>query len=218
MRITEQTRKKTVLPSSDGHQVGLDSLALVTLNERNQGLWDEALAANGGDPAWRTRKAAEARDLLALSQIAPPGRFQVVGIDLAVCLRALLWLRVPTPCRPDEHNNLQVADHALLGLTYPQEAIRLPMPGTAFIQILEPPNLWLPNVGSEGQPLCLGPQLPCGIPVKELVLMAYGALSMQSVQIDERDSAGVLNLDAAIWWQANTNSIPLSHTPFLRPE
>lgn len=179
MKITEITaRKSTAASSSDDPQAvprhGLTTLEHVTLNERNRRLLDEALTTNGGDPAWRARKAAEARDLLALSQIAPPGRFHVVLLELTMALRAMLWLRVPTPCRPDEQNKLRIADHAILGLTYPREAIRSPLPGTAFIQILEPHGVWLASVGSEGQPLCLGPQLPCGIPVKELVLMAYG--------------------------------------------
>jgi hypothetical protein len=68
------------------------------------------------------------------------------------------------------------------------------------------------------QPLCLGARLPAGIRVKELVLMAYGALSMQTVMIDELDPAGVLNPVAARWWQANTDRIPLSRAAFLSPE
>jgi len=41
-------------------------------------------------------------------------------------------------------------------------------------------------------------------------------LSMQTVMIDERDSAGVLNSAAAKWWQQNLNRIPLTREPFIR--
>jgi hypothetical protein len=206
--------KITTKPAT-GPAVGLNALPRVVLDQRNQRLLDEAVHASGGDPAWRARKAAEARDLLALSQIAPPGRLRVVLLELRVALRALLWMRVKLPCRPKEDNVLPCADHVMLGLTYPREAIRRPLPGTAFVQILQPPGVWLASVATDGQPLCLGPQMPCGIPCKELVLMSYGALSLQTLQIDEQDPAGVLNGEAARWWQANTALIPLSHTPFL---
>jgi hypothetical protein len=197
---------------------GLNALTQVVLNDRNQRLLDGALRTNGGDPPWRARKAAEARDLLALSQIAPPRRFQVYSLEMSVALRALLWMQVPVACRPDQGGGLRIADHALLGLTYPRAAICQPFPGTAFMQILEPAEVWLPSVGAIGQPLCLGTQLPCGIPAKELVLMTYGALSMQTIQIDEQDPAGVLNAEAARWWQAASSSIPLSRTPFLKSD
>ena len=40
---------------------------------------------------------------------------------------------------------------------------------------------------------------------------------MQSVMFDEQDPAGVLNADAARWWQQNRDRIPLSREPFIRP-
>jgi hypothetical protein len=45
--------------------------------------------------------------------------------------------------------------------------------------------------------------------------MAYSALSMQSIQIDSFDPAGVMNAPAATWWQANVDRIPLTTAPFL---
>jgi len=130
-------------------------------------------------PTAATRPGKHARrprgpGLLALSQIAPPGRLRIVWIELMVALRALLWMCVPVPCRPGEDGQLRVASHAMLGLTYPREAIQRPLPGAAFVQVLQPEGVWLPSVGVDQQPLCLGPQLPCGIPTKEVVLMTYG--------------------------------------------
>jgi hypothetical protein len=49
------------------------------------------------------------------------------------------------------------------------------------------------------------------------VLASYAALTLQSVMVDERDPAGVMNSEAARWWQANAGRIPLTTTPFLAP-
>jgi hypothetical protein len=183
----------------------------------------QALARCGGDPAWRARKEAEAGDLLRLAQIAPPGRLRVDALDLRENLRAVLFMRVPVPCRPDADNQLTVADFAVLGLTWPRDVLQKRLPGMAFVQILEPSQgVFLANVGELGQPLCLGAHLPVGIPVVELVLMSYGALSMQSVMIDPYDAAGVVNVKATRWWQQKLQQqpdfIPLSKTPFLVPD
>jgi len=195
---------------------GLDSLPGVVLNPRNRHLLEEAARASGGDAAWRARKGAEAHDLLALSQIASAGRLTVERLDMRESLQAVLLMRVPVPCRPDANNVLRVADHAVLGLNYPHEVLRKRLPGMSFIQIFEPHGVWHANCGIIGQPLCLGTDLPCGMPVKELVLMTYGALSMQTIQVDERDEAGIVNPMAARWWAANLHRIPLSTTPFLK--
>jgi hypothetical protein len=194
---------------------GLDSLPGVVLDKRNQGLLDAATAASGGDAAWRARKAAEAHDLLALSQIAPPGRLRVTALDLQTALRALLWLAVPVPLQPDANNVLRLSDHAVLALTYPREIIRRPLPGTAFIQIFEPSGVWLAAVGAIEQPLCLGAQILANTPARELVLGAYAALGMITTQFDEQDPAGILNLEAARWWQANASRAPLTRATFL---
>ena len=199
-------------------RVGLQSLGEVDLNLRNRNVLQEALKKAGGDPPWRARKQAEARDLLRLSQIAPPGRLHVDMLDLGQHLRAVLFMRVPVPCRPGANNQLTVADFAVLGLTYPREVLQKRLPGMAFLQILEPHGVWHANVGEIGQPLCLGAYLPVGIPVVELVLSAYGALSMQTVMMNEFDPAGVVNRSAAQWWQQNIKRAPLSKTPFLVPE
>jgi hypothetical protein len=193
---------------------GLAALADVKLNEHYQRMLDDASAYAGGSPIWCRRKKAEARDLLALAQIS--GRLRVAMLDLAEPLRALMWLAAPVPCRPDERGELRIADGALLGLTYGEEAIRQALPGYAFLQVLAPADPWHANiVKSPIRALCLGPQLPAGVRVKELILMAYGALTMQTVQYDEFGAIGVFNLEAARWWQQNQHRIPLTREPFL---
>lgn len=199
-------------------RVSLRNLRDVQLDERRGRLLAAALADSGGDPMWRGRKQAEAHDVLALSQVAPEGRLEVLALELSQSLRALLAMQVPVPCRPDEHNRLRVADHALLGLTYPREALCQPLPGCAFVQILEPRGVWLPAVDENRQALCMGPSLLPGLRVTELALMTYGALSMQAVQVDQLDPAGVFSAEAARWWQQNLHRAPLCRTPFLAPD
>lgn len=204
---------------------GLRSLSTVALERVRRLLLEAALRHNGGDAAWRNRKHAEARDVLALSQIAPPGRFQVRWIDVTDELRILLSLGVPVARRPDANNQLRLADQAVLGLTYPREVLGRALPGTAFFDLLEPRDAWHANVGpvppiflEHRQVLCLGDRLPAGVGCADLILLAYGALSMQTIQIDETSPAGILNIEAARWWQQNLHRVPLTTTPFLKTD
>jgi hypothetical protein len=63
--------------------------------------------------------------------------------------------------------------------------------------------------------LCLGVNVPRCFPLRECVLASYAALTLQSIMVDERDPAGVMNKEAALWWQSNLHRIPLSTVPFL---
>jgi hypothetical protein len=139
-------------------------------------------------------------------------------LDMRMSLRALLNLQVPVPCRPGENNELHVANRALIGLVYPREVLRQCLPGPSFIQILEPRRVWHANVAPGEQTLCLGITLPCNIPAREIVLMAYDALAMKTYQVDEFDAAGVYNVEAARWWAANLHRLPLSSRAFLEPD
>lgn len=200
-----------------GTKRGLHALGSVRLTPQREARLDLAAQTSGGTSAWRRRKRRELGELLALEQAAP-GRLKVGAVELESDLCVVLRMQVPVPCRSGE--GIEVRDSAVLGLRYPEEALRRPLPGAAFIQILMPRNVWLPCVRLPEQPLCLGVALGPGILVRSLVLLAYGALSMQTVQVDETDSAGVFNVDAARFWQRQENlaRTPLSRTPFLAPE
>ncbi len=213
MIIRELEPKKSV--TGPGRRGRLRDLAKVELNPHNRAMLDFAIKHSGGDAAWRGRKRIEACEILSLSQLAPLGRLTIQFVDLHEALRSLMILKVPVPCQPDTSNELRIADHAVLGFTYPAEAVRMPLPGPAFFQILEPQDVWLPQVAPGIQRHCIAQSVPAGTPCKELILMAYGALSMQSVQVDELDAAGVFNSAAARWWQQNMDRIPLTRTPFL---
>ena len=195
----------------------LCDLPRLPLDGYHQAMWESAQKSCGGPPACRHRLSAEAHDLLALAQLS--GRMHVHWLELSAGLRAKVGLDVPVPCLPDPAGSLQVAPRALLGLLYPQEAMLMPLPGYAFVRILLPRPVWHSNVSPDpNQVLCLGPSLPAGIPLKEIMLMTYGALSMQTTQLDLLNPAGVLNPAAADWWQRNPTRIPLTREPFLRQE
>ena len=196
---------------------GLNDLSAVVLDARWQGLLDGAAAACGGPAVFRMRKLVEARDLLALGQLS--GRLDVGMLDLADDLRALFTLRVPVARRPTPDGQLLLADRALLALTYPREALSRPMPGPALVVMLAPVDPWYATVAlGPVRPVCLAAgNLPAGVRVRDLVLATYGALSGQNVQVDEFDPGGVLNVEAARWWQQNRNRLPLTREPFVAP-
>jgi hypothetical protein len=195
----------------------LNSLDEVLLSKRRQDMLDEVTKTMQGPHFWKARKQEEARELLALEQISQ-GRFEVKEIDAAESLRAIILMKVPVPLRPDNDEKLKLAEEVILGLTYRKEAVILPQPGFSFVQIFSPNNLWHANIGGpeHGQPLCLGLRLPAAIQIKDILLMTYGALSMQTIMINEMDQAGVLNPNAAKFWQQNMDKIPLTSEPFIR--
>lgn len=193
----------------------LSLLSGVQLDARHAGLLEAAKASCGGSTLWRHRKLAEALDLCRLAQIS--NRLVIAGLDLAVDLRADLLMRVTVPCLPDPAGPLKVADAARLGIVYREESMIQPQPGFSLVQILAPRPVWHANCSPDlAQVLCLGPQLPAGLPLREIVLMCYGALTMMTVQLDPANSAGVLNPAAADWFQWNLKLIPLSREPFLQ--
>jgi hypothetical protein len=150
--------------------------------------------------------------LFALGQES--GRYDIEWLDLTHHFRALLTMRVPVPCLPNPAGPLQFAPFARLGLTYPEQALTWQTPGTAFVQLLSPSCAWLPNLGRPVQVLCLGTSLPAGVRVREILHMVFGALTLQTIQMDLLDSAGVLNPEAALWWQRNLDKVPTTREGF----
>ena len=172
-----------------------------------------------GPPTWRARKAAEARDLFALAEIAP--RMTVLALEGETELHALVRLRALVPCLPPGAVELCIGEEVDLALTYPEEIMHRPLPGYALVAVLKPQYVHLPNVAQGvgiNQRLCLGANVPRGYPLREAVLGSFAAFTMQAVTVDERDTAGIMNPSAARWWQANANKIPLSKEPFLGPQ
>jgi len=84
-------------------------------------------------------------------------------------------------------------------------------------------HVWLPNVnnGTQGpQVLCLGSTVSAGIRTVQIMHQIFGALTLQTVQLNALDPAGVLSREAAEYWQqpANLKCLPLTHEPFLCPD
>ena len=194
--------------------LGLRDLDRVPLTPANRARLDQAMADCDGLAHWRLRKRAEARDVLALEQICP--RLRVWQLDLRQAIRLVVSLEGPVPCMAEPGGELQVAPRSLLGVTYPAEATLTPLPGMSFVQILAPPRVWHASVHyGPAAPLCLGITLPANTPVKEIVFLSYGALSMQTVNLDEQSPEGVLNRAAARYYLEHPEHIPLTSTPFL---
>ncbi len=192
---------------------GLLELDKVVLDLFQQRIFDAATARCGGAPHWQQRKRIEFLTILRLGQLSQ--RLQVLEFDLEDELRVFFALRTPVPCEPDANGRLRLADHAVLGLRYPEEAVRWPQPGTAFVQVIAPKGVWHSNLAKRTQILCLGSRLPAGVRVKELILGAWAALTLQNLALDVLDPAGVMNPAAASYYQHHPGVIPLTREPFV---
>ena len=190
----------------------------LTLNGHYQAIYDVAERTAAGVAPWRERKKIEAKRLLALAERAGDQRMDVLIMNLSADFRAVVRLIVPVPMEPGPDGVLHTGPAAVLGIQYPRMALTVPVPGFSFVSLLEPGRgAFHPNIGRVRGQLCLGNELPPGIPVTELVLLSYGLLSLQSIMLDPDDPLGVMNAEAARWWQCHTNQIPLSREAFLMP-
>lgn len=199
--------------------IGLSRLGEIELDPRAEGVLERLGRTRLGGPAWKARKLAEARDLLALAQVST--RISILGLDLATDLQAWISMRVPVPRAPDASGRAAVAAQAEIALDVPEEALARPLPGARFVRLLAPRDVFHPNVyPGPFQALCLGVALVPGTPCREILCAVYGALSFQNHQLDERSPGGVLNPAAAVWWREPSNlaRIPLTREPFLARE
>lgn len=199
---------------------GLAALRDAPLTAERESWLVAALARGRGTPTWRARLACEARELLGLEHLSG-GRLVVLALDCASELRAIVRLHAPVPCWPPGAPEPVIGPEVDLVLRYPEAILRQPLAGTELVRIARPRDVFLPNVSSQGafpgepQALCLGARIPRGLPVREVVLGSYAAFTLQAVTLDEADAAGVLNREAAAWWQQHIERVPLSREPFL---
>jgi len=194
---------------------GLQNLSRMPLSPASIAQLDLLDSQSSGSRAWRARKRVEAHELLALAEIAPT-RMKVRAMDLRADLIAFVDLRVPLPLQDAPSGEMRVHEGARLVFALPASWLTESLPGTALVEILAPLRVFHPNVHDKPpQRLCLGPYIEAALPLRELVLLAWGALSLQTVQLDERDPAGLLNLEAARALQARPDLIPLTREAFL---
>jgi hypothetical protein len=196
---------------------GLADIPTLKLSPRNQEILDQVSGDMLGAAAWRRRKRAEVHGLLALSQLAP--RLRVRQLDLRTELHAIVELEdTPVPCMKPGANAIEVARRAVLAIAMPAEILVRPIPGTYPVRVLEPGHVFHPNCGPANEPLpalCLGAKVLRGTPLREIVLACYAALTLQAVGFDTMDPAGVMNRQAAEFFQSNTTLLPLTAAPFL---
>ncbi len=208
--------QSTSASASPDSAASLSAIPTMLLTANNQHILDERSDQMLGSPAWRGRKRAEAHGLLALSQIAP--RLRVRQLDMRTELLTMVeLLDTPVACMAPGADDIHIETGTLLAIVYPEDLITRPIPGPQPIRILEPRNPFHTNVsyGSRAPALCLGANIPRGFPLREMVLSAYAALTLQSISLDVRDPAGILNPQAAEWWQANRDRMPLTRESFL---
>ena len=196
----------------------LSALHEVELAAPYRAIYERVAPGSAGPEPWRRRKLAAAHELLALSQVS--GRIAIQFLDLSAAFRAVILLRVPVPCRRGGEGPLVIEPSAQLGFTYRPEAVTTTQPGYSFFEVLAPRDVHHPHIAPGHQPpgaqvLCLGPSLPAGIKVVDLILMAYAAISLQSVQFSLADPAGLLNPAAAIFLQTSNTPLPLTREPFV---
>ena len=221
MTKTHESRENRVLRESREARFGLADLARVELSPLHAQRLHLACAENFGPPEWRARKQIEVRDVLALSQISE--RLSVLALDARTELMTIVRLRAPVPCLLPGAADIVLADACDLLFRFPEELMHEPIPGYAMVRILKPRHVYLPNVSSqevmpgEPQALCLGANIPRGLPLREAVLASYAAFTLQAITLDEADPAGVMNRAAAEHWQINSQRIPLSREAFLSP-
>lgn len=200
-----------------GRPYGLSDLQTLPLSPENQLALDQRLDDMQGTAAWRQRKRVEARALIALSQIAP--RLVIRHLDLRTDVSVLIELRdTPVPCMAPGASDIHIVSGALIAIDYPAEILIHPLPGTRTTRLLRPSNPHHSNIGPpDASPpaVCLGENTPRGFPLTEIVLTTYAALTLQAISLDYRDSIGVLDPAAAIWWQANAQRAPLTTAPFI---
>lgn len=201
----------TTLPAN----FDLTQLAKIPLDESHSYIFESARSACGGSSMWRVRKEVEARELIALAQVSE--RIAILMLDLRADIRVQFIMRVPVPCMPSPDGPIHFATAAEVGLVYPATAVVEPQPGYSFACLLRPLQAWHPNIGplATGQRICLGPTLPAGVQIREIIFLLYRLFTLQTAQFNSFDPAGVMNGAAAEWWQSNVDKIPLTNESFI---
>ena len=210
---------------------GLAELDEAPLSDAARQKLERALSGLRGDPAWRTRKSMELRDLFALEERAE--RLEVIEVDARTELVVKVRLFVPVPVMrmadvrkarterraseesPESH---RVRNGAVVGVRYPPEILRAPLAGYGSVTVEEPREVWHPNVSFDRKGrVCLGTSIRRGTPLREIVLQVYAALALQALTLEHGDPAGVMNAGAVRYWRKHRDQLPLTRASLLDP-
>jgi hypothetical protein len=176
-------------------------------------LLEEALRANKGSRPFREWKAGAAEDVVTLAE--QTSRLGILSIRLDGDLRLAYEIQMPVPGWPVD-GRLVVESRAMFHLSY-REAWRWQAPPGWAPLILLQPAAFHPNVRPDRSGIiCLG-HLPAGIPPREIVLLGYFALSLQTYALNEMDAQGVLNPLACAFYREHPELLPLTRKGLLDP-
>lgn len=194
-----------------------------TKRQNLQELLERARANNNGERDWRLWKSLETAEVIDLfeqaNQQQHTPRVEVLDIDFTGDLNMVFRVLMPVPRAP-VNGELQLATSALFHVHYEEHWRREAPDGWAPLGLIEPRDAFHTNVNMDIPHLrgavCLG-DLPPGVPLKELILMGYYALTLQNHVLDERDPNGILNLKACEFYRNHQEHLPLTHAGFADP-
>ncbi|MHC4942557.1 MAG: hypothetical protein ACYTG7_05995 [Planctomycetota bacterium] len=179
-------------------------------------LRDQCLARNFGPRDWADWKADEICEVVDLADHAP--RMKLLELSLEGDLSVVYEVRMPVPRWPRK-GKLILGTRVVHHLRFEESWRWESPPGWAPLSLLDPFDVYHPN--SMPSPtlqgaLCLG-RLPPAIQPKEIVLLGFYAVSLQSVTLDESDPLGVLNIQACDYFRQHAEYLPLTTDGFLDP-
>lgn len=165
---------------------------------QHEALLKRALSQIAGNRPWRKWKTRAAEDLITMADRA--ARMDVMDLDVKGDLQAVYRIRMPVPRWPMD-GKLQIGEEAAFHLGYQEQWLWESPAGWAPLGLLFPPDPFHP----EARPalrgaLCLGHLQP-GTRPTEIVLMGYYMLTLQDLQLDDLDPAGVLNVQACEFYR-----------------
>jgi hypothetical protein len=179
----------------------------------NQNILIRALAGNAGSGDWTRWKAEEATTLVALADKAD--RMRLLELTLEGDLIAVFHLAMPVPRMPAK-GKLRIGDGGLLHLRYEENWRLESPPGWGPLACLAPLDAFMPNQSPIMRSICLG-ELPAGVPIREIVLLGFYAMTLQNIMLDETDPHGVLNPPACEYYRQHAEYLPLTSDGFFDP-
>jgi hypothetical protein len=199
--------------------IDCEPAALPTAEEKQRQVaahLEEAIRRNGGGRAWREWKRRSTEAVLDLVLRSP--RMQLLGLSLEGDVEMAFEIRCPVPRWP-KGDRLVIGQRVVCHLLYQEHWRFESAPGWAPLGVVWPPDLYHSNVRPYVRSaLCLwGFGLPPNTQPKEIVLAAFDAVTLQSINIDESDPAGVLNAAASEFYRRHPEYVPLTRAGLLDP-
>lgn len=184
---------------------------------------------NTGKRPWQVWKSVEAEDVVNLfdqvnqQALAKAGedsgqqpRVQLLDLNFSGDLNLVYGVRMPVPLWPVD-GKLQLGSSAVFHLQFREEWRWEAPAGWEPLGLFNPQGPFHPNMAPAMRgAICLG-TLPPGVSLKELVLLGYYALSLQSAVLDESDPHGVLNPQACEYYRNHPEYLPLTHAGLADP-